>query len=46
MSGASLGLPRIQPQRPAPTDDPDDLNLKEWPRFSFDACPGILVLRS
>ncbi|EHJ47405.1 hypothetical protein DFW101_1396 [Solidesulfovibrio carbinoliphilus subsp. oakridgensis] len=25
-----------------PPDDPIGLNLKEWPQFSFDACPGIL----
>lgn len=29
---------------PAPTNsaDTDDLTLKEWPRFSWDACPGLL----
>lgn len=25
-----------------PPDELVGLNLKEWPRFSFDACPGIL----
>ena len=25
-----------------PTPDTDDLTLKEWPRFSWDACPGLL----
>ena len=24
------------------TPDTDDLTLKEWPRFSWDACPGLL----
>jgi len=42
MSGASRGLPRILPLIGAPPDDPGDLALKEWPRFSFDACPGFL----
>lgn len=42
MSGATRGLPRTPPQISAPNDNPDDLVLKEWPRFSFDACPGIL----
>lgn len=42
MSSAIRGLPRAQLQIGATTDDPDDLALKEWPRFSFDACPGIL----
>jgi len=42
MSGASRGLPRVQPLIGAPPDDPDDLALKEWPRFSFKACPGFL----
>lgn len=26
----------------APPPDTDDLTLKEWPRFSWDACPGLL----
>lgn len=26
----------------APAPDTDDLTLKEWPRFSWDACPGLL----
>ncbi|WP_298031565.1 hypothetical protein [uncultured Desulfovibrio sp.] len=26
----------------APPPDTDDLALKEWPRFSWDACPGLL----
>ncbi|MDQ7832331.1 MAG: DUF3987 domain-containing protein [Desulfovibrionaceae bacterium] len=42
MSSAIRGLPRAQLQIGATTDDPDDLALKEWPQFSFDACPGIL----
>ena len=25
-----------------PTPDPEDITIKEWPLFSFDACPGIL----
>ena len=25
-----------------PPPDTDDLTLKEWPRFSWDACPGLL----
>lgn len=25
-----------------PTPDPEDITIKEWPVFSFDACPGIL----
>lgn len=27
---------------PANAPDTDDLTLKEWPRFSWDACPGLL----
>lgn len=27
---------------PANVPDTDDLTLKEWPRFSWDACPGLL----
>ncbi len=27
---------------PANTPDTDDLSLKEWPRFSWNACPGLL----
>lgn len=27
---------------PPPAPDTDDLTLKEWPRFSWDACPGLL----
>ena len=26
----------------APAPDTEDLTLKEWPRFSWDACPGLL----
>lgn len=26
----------------SPTSDPEDITIKEWPVFSFDACPGIL----
>ena len=29
-------------QTDTPTPDSDDLPLKEWPRFSWDACPGLL----
>lgn len=32
----------IQVDTPPPTPDTDDLTLKEWPRFSWDACPGLL----
>ncbi|WP_241158695.1 MULTISPECIES: DUF6371 domain-containing protein [Desulfovibrionaceae] len=31
----------IQVDTPPPPDT-DDLTLKEWPRFSWDACPGLL----
>lgn len=31
----------IQVDTPPPPDT-DDLILKEWPRFSWDACPGLL----
>lgn len=31
----------IQTDTPPPPDT-DDLTLKEWPRFSWDACPGLL----
>lgn len=27
---------------PPPAPGTDDLTLKEWPRFSWDACPGLL----
>ena len=26
----------------SPAQDPEDIAIKEWPVFSFDACPGIL----
>lgn len=26
----------------APPPEPEDITIKEWPVFSFDACPGIL----
>lgn len=32
----------IQVDTPPPALDTDDLTLKEWPRFSWDACPGLL----
>ncbi len=32
--------PSVDPPPPAP--DTDDLTLREWPRFSWDACPGLL----
>lgn len=30
------------PPASANSADTDDLTLKEWPRFSWDACPGLL----
>lgn len=35
----SVSLPDSQSQD---TSDMDDITIKEWPVFSFDACPGIL----
>ncbi|WP_303193039.1 hypothetical protein [uncultured Desulfovibrio sp.] len=32
----------IQVDTAPPAPDTDDLTLKEWPRFSWDACPGLL----
>lgn len=32
----------IQTDIHLPALDTDDLTLKEWPRFSWDACPGLL----
>ncbi|MBS6828685.1 MAG: hypothetical protein KH208_02265 [Desulfovibrio sp.] len=29
-------------QSDSSTADPEDITIKEWPVFSFDACPGIL----
>lgn len=26
----------------APSQEPEDITIKEWPVFSFEACPGIL----
>lgn len=35
--------PVVQTQdTPQPADDPNDLTIKEWPVFSWNACPGIL----
>ncbi|EFL53149.1 conserved hypothetical protein [Solidesulfovibrio fructosivorans JJ]] len=40
------GRPSVSPlpcaHQEVPPEDLDGLNLKEWPQFSFDACPGIL----
>lgn len=37
-------VPGIEIATPAPPNTPDveDLRLKEWPRFSWNACPGLL----
>lgn len=32
----------IQVDTAPPPPDTDDLTVKEWPRFSWDACPGLL----
>jgi hypothetical protein len=40
------GRPSVSPlpcaHQEVPPEDLSGLNLKEWPQFSFDACPGIL----
>lgn len=42
MSGRSAVRSLPCSHQEAAPDDLVNLNLKEWPRFSFDACPGIL----
>ena len=41
MGGLATAV-RIDTPPPTNTPDTDDLTLKEWPRFSWDACPGLL----
>ena len=41
MGGLATAV-RIDKPPPTNTPDTDDLTLKEWPRFSWDACPGLL----
>ena len=34
--------PSVLVQSDSSTADPEDITIKEWPVFSFEACPGIL----
>jgi len=42
MSGTSSQRPHSLALQESSPDDLNDLAIKAWPRFSFDACPGIL----
>lgn len=41
-NGGHRGAIQVDTPPPANVPDTDDLTLKEWPRFSWDACPGLL----